>query len=154
LESDTERHWTIVRTIEEAQKWEKKLAQNADSHCRRTAQLKGRALYERLQPAFAAVDRYIEKLGVVREVFDSEYQYFSMSTEEQRREAQRLAFSVGHLRESPDDVDLACLVLAKFSSEIEGRSNPFREKKVHEDSDLRVRIYLLVDYVREKRKAY
>jgi hypothetical protein len=57
LESDAERHWTLVRSKEQAEDWEKKLALHADSHCRATTQLKGPLLHDRLQPAFRAVDR-------------------------------------------------------------------------------------------------
>jgi hypothetical protein len=154
LQTDKERHWTIVTTIEQAQQWEDNLARNADSHCRATAQKMGPPLCERLQPALAAVDRYIEKLGMMSEIFDSEALYFTQSSDEQRKEAERLAFGAGHLRESSDDVQLACLVLVKFGSEVEGQIAPYREKKVHEDASLRARIYLLVDYLREQREAY
>jgi hypothetical protein len=67
---------TILKNREDAVAWEKKLAQLADFHCSRTAKLKGPALAERLQLAFLARDRYIERIGNPADIFDSEYAYF------------------------------------------------------------------------------
>jgi len=52
LETNKERHYTLVRTRAEAKVWENRLAQAADFHCRATAQSKGPLLRERLQPVF------------------------------------------------------------------------------------------------------
>src|SRR5262249_11154624 len=76
LETDKERHWTLVRTRDEAEMWEKRLAEIADFQCRATAQSKGPLLRERLQPAFSAVDRYIAKSGNLNDVFASEFRFF------------------------------------------------------------------------------
>jgi hypothetical protein len=154
LETDQERHWTLVRTKEEAELWEKRLAQAADFQCRETAQSKGPLLRERLQPAFSAVDRYIEKLGNVNEVLASEFRYFREAPAAQKVEAERLASLIGYIGESSEDVQLACLVVFLFASEVEGSEDAFRGKKWHEDPSLRVRIYLLVDFIREKRRLY
>lgn len=154
LETDTERHWTIVRTIEQAREWEGNLARIADGHCRATTEAKGPGLYERLMPAFGVVDRYIEKLGKINDVFDSEYQFFSASTNEQREEAKQLAFRTASLIESSGDTELACLILVKFTFEVEDNLGLVRAKPVHENSELRTRIFLLADYVRECREAY
>src|SRR5262249_23500852 len=48
LETNKERHYTLVRTRAEAKVWENRLAQAADFHCRATAQSKGPLLRERL----------------------------------------------------------------------------------------------------------
>jgi hypothetical protein len=154
LETDKERHWTLVRTKDEAEAWEKTLAQHADFQCRATAHAKGPSLRERLQPAFDAVDRYILKFGNIYDVFASEFRYFRNAPAEPRREAERLASLIGNIGESSEDLQLACLVLFLFASEVEGGANAFSGKKWHEDSSLRVRVCLLADFVREKRKSY
>jgi hypothetical protein len=153
LEADVERHWTIVNNTKQAKEWETKLAKHADSYCRATAQAKGPALSERLQPSFAAVDRYIDKVGDVNNIFDSEHRFCFEAAEEVKKEAERLAFEL-HTLESTDDVQLACLILATFATDVENRLNPFLERKVREDSGLRVRLYLLVDYFRDRRREY
>lgn len=154
LETDTKRHWTLVPTRKQAEEWEQKLARHADSQCRATARTKGPSLLDRLQPAFAAVDHYLLRLGNLNDVFDSEFQYFSNVPADQRREAERLASLIGSIGESSDDVQLACLVLFQFACDVEGQEGAFRGKKWHEDSSLRVRIYLLTDFIRETRKLY
>jgi len=154
LETNKDRHWTLVRSKEEAKSWERKLAQHTDSQCRATTQAKGPALRDRLCPVFDAVDRYILRLGNIYAVFASEFQYFFNATEERRNEAERLASLIGYIGESIDDVELACLVLFLFAPEVEGPENVFRDKKWHEDSSLRARVYLLVDFIREKRHMY
>jgi hypothetical protein len=154
LETDKERHWTLVRTKEEAEAWEITLAQYTDFHCRAIAEAKGPPLRERLQPAFDAIDHYVLKLGNVYDVFASEFRYSSNAPAVLRREAERLTSLIGNIGESSEDVQLACLILFLFASEVEGQENAFRGKKWHEDSSLRVRIYLLVDFIREKRKLY
>jgi hypothetical protein len=154
LETDTDRHWTVVGNTDEAVEWERNLARHADSHCRATAEVKGPALYELLRPTFAAIDRYIEKLGSVGAIFDTEFQYLAKLSDNERKEVERLAFGVGSIDDSSDDVQLACLALVKFSTAIEVQTDPFHGKKVHEDSNLRARIYLLTDFFREQRKLY
>jgi hypothetical protein len=154
LQSATDRHWTLVSDRKQAEEWERKLALEADSHCRSTAQSKGPALYERLRPTFGVIDRYIEKLGNLNAIFDVEFQYVSRLTGDERAEMERLTFGVGNIEESDDDVRLACHTLVKFGAEVEAQTNPFNGKKVHEDSNLRARIYLLTDFFREQRKAY
>jgi hypothetical protein len=154
LETDKERHWTLVRTKEEAEIWEKRLAQAADPQCRVTAQSKGPLLRERLQPSFAAVDRYMVMLGNVNDLFASEFRYFQDAPAGQRSEAERLASLIGNIGESSEDVQLACLVVFLFAPDVEGRKDAFRGKRWHEDPSLRVRIYLLVDFIREHRRLY
>jgi hypothetical protein len=154
LETDKERHWTLVRNKHEAEIWEQRLARVADSHCRGTAQSKGPSLRERLQPVFSAVDLYIAKLGNVKAIFDSEFRYFNEAPAIQRSEAERLASLIGYIGESPEDIRLACLVVFLFAPDVEDREDAFRGKKWHEDPSLRGRIYLLVDYLREQRKLY
>ena len=154
LATNAEHHWTIVGNTGEAKAWEERLAQNTDFHCRATADSKGPALHARLQPVFSAVDRYIAKIGDVNTVFDSEYRYRESAADDTKREANQLASLIGYIGPSWDDIQLACLVLFKYSSEVEGQESPFRGKKWHEDSDLRARIYLLAGYVREKRHLY
>lgn len=154
LETDKARHWTLVPTKKEAEAWEKRLAQAADSHCRATAQAKGPLLRERLQPAISAVDRYIAKMGNLNDIFASEFQYAQKVPAAQRSEAERLASLIGYIGESSEDVQLACLVVFRFALDVEGREAAFRGKKWHEDSSLRMRIYLLVDFIREQRKLY
>lgn len=152
LQADKERHWTLVCNKAEVEQWERQLVLHADLQCRATAQSKGPRLHDRLQPAFAAVDGYILRLGNVNAVFDSEFQYFANAPSNKRREAERLASLVGYIGESSENIQLACLVLFLFSSDVEGIT--FGGKKWHEDSCLRVRIYLLVDFLREKRQLY
>jgi hypothetical protein len=154
LETDKDRHWTLVRTKEEAEIWESRVAQVADFQCRATGHSKGPLLHERLQPAFSAVDRYIGKLGNVNDVFASEYRYSQQAPAVQRSEAERLASLIGYIGESSEDIQLACLVLFLFAPEVEGREDAFRGKKWHEDPSLRVRIYLLIDFIRAKRKLF
>jgi len=154
LETNKERHWTLVRTQAEAKVWENRLAQAADFHCRATAQSKGPLLRERLQPAFSAVDRYIVKLGNVNDIFDAEFRYFQEAPALQRRQAERLAFLVGSVGDSWEDVELACLVLFLFAHDVEGGEDAFRGKTFYDDPILRVRVYLLIDFIREKRKMY
>lgn len=154
LETDKERHWTLIGNKQEAEMWEERLARVADSHCRATAQSKGPSLRERLQPAFSAVSRYITKLGNLNDVFASEFRHFQEAPAKQRREAEKLASLIGNIGESSEDVQLACLVVFQFASDVEGREDAFRGKKWHEDPRLRVRIYLLVDYIREQRQRY
>jgi hypothetical protein len=153
LETDKERHWTLIRSKQEAETWEERLARVADSQCRATAESKGPSLRERLQPAFLAVDRYITKLGNLKEIFASEFRYFQEAPADQRSEAERLASLIGNIGESSEDVQLACLVVFLFASHVEGQENAFRGKKWHEDPNLRVRIYLLVDFIRDQRKG-
>ena len=154
LETDKVHHWTLVRTQAEAKVWENRLAQAADFHCRATAQSKGPLLRERLQPAFSAVDRYIVKLGNVYDIFDAEFRFFQEAPALQRREAERLALLAGSVEESREDVELACLVLFLFAHDVEGREDAFRGKTFYDDPNLRVRIYLLIDFIREKRKMH
>jgi hypothetical protein len=154
LETDKDRHWTMLRTKAEAEAWEDRLARSADSHCRSTTESKGRLLRERLQPAFAAVDRYIAKLGKVTDIFASEFRFFQTAPEASRRDAERLASLVGSLDSKSEDVELACLVLFLFAAEIEERRDAFRETKWHSDPSLRVRIYLLADYLGRQRMNY
>jgi hypothetical protein len=154
LETDKERHWTLLHTTEEAKAWEEKLAQAADFQCRATAASKGRLLHERLQPAFSIVDRYIAKMGNVKDVLASEFRYFQAAPAVQRNEADRLASLIGNIGESSEDVQLACLVVFLFASDVEDREQAFRGKKWHEEPSLRVRIYLLVDFIREQRKLF
>jgi hypothetical protein len=154
LETNKERHWTLVGNKQEAEAWEDRLACVADSQCRATAQSKGPSLRERLEPAFSAVDHYIAKLGNVNDVFASEFLYFQEAPADRRSEAERFASLIGNIGESSEDVQLACLVVFLFGPEVEGRDNPFRGKKWHEDPSLRVRIYLLADFIREQRKLY
>jgi hypothetical protein len=154
LETDKERHWTLVRTKDEAKIWEKRLADVADFQCRATANAKGPLLRERLQSVFNAVERYVAKLGNVNDVFATEYRYFQEAPAPQRREAEQLSSLIGNIGESSEDVQLACLGVLLFAPEVEGRDDVFRGKKWHEDPNLRARVYLLVDYIREKRKLY
>src|SRR5262249_150884 len=111
-------------------------------------------LRERLQPAFAAVDRYILRLGNVRDVFDSEFRFFASAPEDVRQEADRLASLIGNIGEASEDVQLACLVVFLFATVVEGEENALRGNRWEEDHSLRVRIYLLADYIREERRAY
>lgn len=154
LGTDRSHHWTIVNNRDEAMAWEKKLANVADFHCRRTANMSGPALSDRLQSAFSARDRYVEKIGNATDVFDSEFAYFENSPLDQKQLASRLhamgSVSIG----LSDDFKLACLVVAKFGSEVEGRENPYGKSKWHEDATLRTRVYMLVDFFTQERKRY
>jgi hypothetical protein len=154
LESDGDRHWTLVNTTTEANAWERKLAQVADSYCRATSDAMGPLLKERLHPAFLAVSRYIAKLGNIKNIFASEFRYFEEASEIHRDSAERLASLIGQAGGSWEDVQLACLVLFQFAAEVEGREAPFRDKRWHEDANLRARIYLLVDFICDHRKMY
>jgi hypothetical protein len=152
LETDKERHWTLIRNKQEAENWEERLARVADAQCRATAESKGPSLRERLQPAFSAVDRYIAELGSLSDIFASEFRYYQEAPADHRSDADRLASLIGHMGESSEDVQLACLVVFLFATCVEGQENAFRGKKWHENPDLRARIYLLVDFIREQRK--
>jgi hypothetical protein len=154
LETDKERHWTLMRDKREAEIWEERLAQVADSQCRVTSESKGPALRERLEPAFAAVDRYVMKIGNLHDIFALEYRYFQDAPAEKRIEAERLASLIGDIFESREDVELACLVVLMFASEVESRADAFLGTKWHEDADFRARIYLLIDIIREQRKMW
>jgi hypothetical protein len=110
LETDTDRHWTLVRTREEAEAWEKRVAQVAGLQCRTTGQLKGPSLRVRLEPAFSAVDRYIASLGNLNDVLASEFRYFQEAPGVQRREAERLASLIGDIGESSEDVQRPALL--------------------------------------------
>jgi hypothetical protein len=154
LETDKDRHWTLVHTREEAKRWEISLAQHADAQCLATVRAKGPTLRATLAPAFDALTRYISAVGNIYKVFDSEFKYFSDAPAEQRAEAEELAWRVGNIGESSEDIELACLFLFLFSSDVEGRRNVFRGRKWEEDGSLRVRVYLLVDFIREQRKLY
>jgi len=154
LETDKDRHWTLLRNKQEAQIWETRLARVADSQCRATAQTKGPAMHERLKPVFAAVDRYIAKLGNLNDIFESESNFFQAAPAEQRSEADRLASLIGNIGESSDDVELACLVLFLHAPQVEDQPSAFRGKKWYEDPNLRARIYLMVDFIREQRNRY
>jgi hypothetical protein len=98
------------------------------------------------------VDQYITKLGNVNEVFASEFRFFQEAPAAQRSEAERLASLIGNIGESSEDVQLACLVVFLFARDVEGQEDAFRGKKWHEDANLRVRVYLLVDFIREQRR--
>jgi hypothetical protein len=152
LETDKDRHWTLVLNKQDAEIWEERLSRVADSQCRATAKSMGPSLRERLQPAFSAVDRYITKLGNLNDVFASEFRYFQEAPAGQRSEAERFASLIGNIGESSEDVQLACLVVFLFATDVEGRADAFRGKKWHEDANLRVRIYLLVDFIRKQRR--
>jgi hypothetical protein len=154
LETNKERHWTVIRTRGDAEVWERRLAQAADVQCRATAESKGPLLRERLLPAFSAVNQYIEKLANVHDILDSEFKYFRGAPALPRSEAERLASLIGHIGESWEDVQLACLVLFLFAPEVEGCKNAFQGSKWHEDPILRVRVYLLIDFIREQRKLH
>jgi hypothetical protein len=153
LESDKDRHWTLVRNKQEADIWEDRLARVADSHCRAISESKGPSLGERLRTAFAAVDRYVANVGNLNDVFASEYRFFQEAPAGPRSEAERLASMIGGIDEASEDVQLACLIVFLFASEVEVRPDAFQGKKWHEDASLRVRIYLLVDFIREHRKS-
>ena len=153
LEIDKDRHWTLIRNTQEAEMWEERLAQVADSACRATAESKGLSLRERLQPAFSAVDCYIRKLGNVNDVLASEFRYFQEAPEDRRSEAERLASLIGNIGESSDDIRLACLTVFLFAPEVERRDDAFRGKKWQEDPSLRSRIYLLTDFIHEQRTS-
>lgn len=154
LETDKARHWTLIYNEHEAKAWEGRLVNVAASHCRKTAERKGPSLRERLQPAFSAVDRYITKVGNLNDVFASEFRYFRDSPADQREQAEQLALLIGNMGESSEDVQLACLFVFLHASEVEGRADAFRATKWHEDANLRARIYLLVDFIREQRKRF
>jgi hypothetical protein len=154
LETNKERHWTLVNTSEEAKQWECNLAQHADAQCRATARAKGPSLRGRLEPAFNALARYVSKIGNIYEVFDSEFKYCSDAPTAQRAEAEELAWRMGNIGESSEDIQLACLFLVLFGRAVEGRRHVFRGRKGEEGGSLRVRIYLLVDFIREQRKLY
>jgi hypothetical protein len=156
LETNRDRHWTIVETVQQAKEWEIRLAEQAHSHCQATAKRMGPALFERLQPILDIVDSYVAKLGNLTEIFDKEYLYASRSSSEERKEADRLVLgaSSGRSQGLADDLQLACLVLARFGREVEGHENPFAGKKVHEDPPLRARIFLLADLIHGKRLEY
>jgi hypothetical protein len=91
-------------------------------------------------------------VGDLNDVFASESRYFQAAPAEQRSQAERLASLIGNMGESSEDVQLACLVLFLHASDAEDRADAFRGTKWHEDAKLRVRIYLLVDFIRELRK--
>ncbi|MBX9679589.1 MAG: hypothetical protein K2X38_12555 [Gemmataceae bacterium] len=123
----------MIRNKKDAEIWEERLARVADSQCRATALSKGPSLLERLQPAFSAVDRYIAKVGNLNDVFASEFRYFQEAPADQRSEAERLASLIGNIGESSEKVQLACLIVFLFASEVEGRTDAFLGAKWHED---------------------
>jgi hypothetical protein len=88
----------------------------------------------------------------VNDVLASEFRFFQEAPVERKNEAERLASLIGDIGESSEDVHLACILVFLFAPEVEGADDGFRGKKWHEDANLRVRIYLLVDFIREKRK--
>jgi hypothetical protein len=152
LETDRDRHWTIVRTRTEAEDWERRLAGHADAHCRATANSKGPSLAERLRPVFEVVDRYARKFGDARALLASEARVVSGMPAEIMKDAERLVFMAGEGAGAQDDLLLACLFIFQFAPTVEGRGDAYRGSKWHEDSDLRVRVYLLADYIRGQRE--
>ena len=154
LETDVERHWTLLRNDADAQAWERKLTSLADSYCRATAEEKGPALHDRLLPELLIVDRYVAKLGDINDIFSSEFQYVSNAPVGARHDAQQLAALIGNIGEETEDIELACLTIFSFWYEIEGRTRPFHGQKWHQCNALRIRIYLLVDFIRQQRRLY
>lgn len=152
LATDMERRWTLLRNKQEAVAWEEKLSKVADLHCRATAESKGSAVLERLRPAFSAMQLYIANVGDMHQLLASEFRFFEQTPTQIRIEAQRLASLIGNVAESTDDIELACLVLHCFAPQVEGAEDAFRGSKWHEDPQLRTRIYLLADFIREHRK--
>jgi hypothetical protein len=154
LETNKDWHSTLVRTRREAEAWEAKLARHADAYCRATAQAKGPSLRERLQPIFDAVDAYLQAVGDVFAVFDSEFRYLTSVPPEHKDEVDRYASLIGNIGEATEDVLLACDVLFRHASEIEGSMRIIREKKWHKNPAIRARVFLLTDFFREQRKLY
>jgi hypothetical protein len=154
METDKARHWTLLRTDEEAKAWETKLARHADAYCRATTRAKGPSLHERLQPTFDAVDAYLRAVGDVFAVFDSEFRYLTSVPQEHKDEVDRYASLIGNIGEEAEDVLLACDVLFRHAPEIEGSMRTIREKKWHKNPAIRARVFLLTDFFREQRKLY
>lgn len=151
LSTDPVRGWTVVLDAKQAKVWEVKLAAIANEHCRALGETKGPDLIAKLRPTRLALDQYVAKLGDLNAVFDSEFQFFSTEPLDRQKEADRLAFEFG---KTCDDVRLACLVLDKFAADLEGRPGAFRGRRVDEDEELRARVRLLSNYIREKREVY
>jgi len=153
LEQNPEMHYTLVETNDQAQAWEQRVASLADTYCRATADSEGRALLERLAPALHTLDRYIEMVGDMNAIFDAEYKYFQDADPSHRDAAERLAQHLWRV-EPAADAELAALILLRFSKAVDGIDYALQGQCFEEAADLRARLYLLVDFVSDKRRVW
>ena len=116
---------------------------------------KGPLLFQRLAPVFTAVDSYIQRLGDLFAILDSEFAFVPEASAAEQAEVDRLATSACQfLYLNRDDAKLASLTLVRFGSEMEGRASPFQHTIPPRDDGLASRLILLADYVRAKRSEY
>lgn len=155
LSPDSEFGASQLRTSAEAKAWQKRLVENADAYCKMMANDKGPQLFQRLLPAFTAVDSYIERLGDFFAILDREFAFVSEVSPAEQSEVERLATKAGqYLWLNSEDAKLASLALVRFGSEVEGVVSPFQDKTPRHDSGLASRLILLADYVRARRIEY
>ena len=142
LETDKERHWTLLANADEAETWEFRLSEMADGACQKTTAAYGADLLSKLGPELDGFDACLQRVGDLKAILDSEYAFT------QRADARELAavdlWSIG----KNDDWRLACHLLIRHSM-----SGDLVNEKFHESPKLRVLLYLMNQQVAAVRTA-
>jgi len=155
LETDKERHWTLLDSTNDAKIWERRLANVASLFAERNAEKRGLGLLTRLSRCIADITNYRKLIGDPFSIFDREYAYFMDSSSADRNEAERIAANTFVLNWAYDDVKLACLILVKYGTEVEQKSEPWRDvKPLDSPENLHPKILLLSDYISSQRTIY
>lgn len=148
LESDAERHWTLLADANDAKRWEKKLTELADAACRDTTEKHGDSLAARLRSDFELLDRYIDQIGDMRAILDAEYRFVENADDHERALVDQWSIGKG------DDWRLACHVSIRYGNEFIPAATAIFRSKLHESTQLRTLLYLLADQVAACRTRY
>lgn len=155
LSENSQFQTTAIHSSAAAKAWQKRLVDNADAYCSKAATTIGPALIKRLQPVFATVDSFIQKLGDIFEILDREFAFVAEASAEEKSKIDRLAYLANsRLSLNSEDAKLASLVVVRFGTEVEEHTSPFLGKVPHQDGDFGAHLILLVDHIRKKRLEY
>jgi len=145
LATDPERGWAIVQTTEQAQEWERRVAEIAPAAARALAQRQGPALLARTAAARTTVEAHLKQLPGVAELDALKAWLLGRLEADAVALARRLAAGPGVLQKAGAELvyELACLAIVLF----EVRSKGVAEAKLDPlgDRELMWRIQLLVD---------
>jgi hypothetical protein len=141
--------WATVASREDAEAWERKLAQIASTSARLLAEDQGANLLQRTDSARRAVARYAALIPSGRSLKGALHSVHASATEAQILEGDRLATFAGVLRVrgAEDQYALACTLLAVNGDVVEGKPSPFGGASPLENTSLMWRIQLLTDEI-------